>query len=248
MKKIRYTLVSALMAILLVVMASCSQNSAYLQSLVDEMRREFPVPNELADGVVLTNITGDDDENMLLMEFTVTDNTTREFFRNSDYFSINARYTLSDSQFARFKEAMKEQGFGMKFVAKDENGASINTVTIGAADLDNKEPIGVVVRATAMAENAACPIAYGDGSVLERAEAQGDSTIVYYIEGGEAFDKIDFAKVEDQMKRQMVNSLAGGESNKQMRHDMGISYKYVYKHGDKVYHSITISPGDWLTF
>ena len=247
MNNVRYTLIIAWAVIMLVISTGCGQKqSSYLQSLVDEMRRECPVPNEVADGVVVTNISHDD--NNLLMELTITDKVTKELFRNGDYFRLNSRYTLGESRFAHIKEAMKSNGFGIKCVAKDESGKNINEVTIAPSDLDKEEAIGVVVRATAMAENAACPLDYGNGSVLERAEALGDSTIVYYIEGGEAFANTDFAAVEDMMKRQMINSISDSESNKQVRHDVGISYKYVYKYGDKVCHSLTITPDDWLRY
>ncbi len=244
----RHTLACVVISLLLcVVVSGCGQKqSSYLQSLVDEMRRECPVPNEVADGVVVTNITNDDAN--LLIEFTITDRVTKELFRNADYFRLNARYTLGEDRFAHLKEAMKANGFGIKCVAKDESGDDINEVTIAPDDLDKEESIGVVVRATAMAENAACPLDYGNGSVLERAEAQGDSTIVYYIEGGEAFADTDFAAVEDVMKRQMINSISDSQSNKQVRHDVGISYKYVYKHGEKVCHTLTITPDDWLRY
>ena len=109
MNNVRYTLIIVWAVIMLVISTGCGQKqSSYLQSLVDEMRRECPVPNEVADGVVVTNISHDG--NNLLMELTITDKVTKELFRNGDYFRLHSRYTLSESRFAHIKEAMKSNG------------------------------------------------------------------------------------------------------------------------------------------
>ncbi len=234
-----------LLASIVVALASCSQKSVDLKTLVEECRNEFRIPQEVIEGVTIYNIGHDD--NNLVFEYLIKDTLTAEMFKNSDYMKLNVSYTLKDQRYTAFTNLLKDNGYGLKYRATDQHGNLINELVVSSDELGKDFDKSVVVNATALAENSACPIDYQNGSSLQKVIVENDSTITYLIECEPSYAEIDFPALEQGMKRQMVNTMANNES-KQTRHDIGIYYKYVYKTGDTIYHAITISPDDWIAY
>lgn len=229
-----------LMAVMMVMMA-CSSKPGEVSDAVASIK----VPYEMMDGFTVNTFQSND--TAFVAECTISDPYMAEVFTNAEYMMVNINNAAKHDDFKLVRAAMADNDMKMTVVAKNVAGELVNKLTMTAEQFGGKLDKAMVVRATAAAENAGCPMDMDDGRKLLSAKAQGDDTVVYTMECGENYRSTDFVSIEDAMKRAMINSMADA-AGKRERNAMGIYYKYIYKIGGDTLHVLTITPHDWLLY
>ncbi|MGN0213360.1 MAG: hypothetical protein ACI4AH_00950 [Muribaculaceae bacterium] len=203
-------------------------------------------PFELMAGMNVTSISVAD--SVYVAKCIITDEYMAQVFTDAEYLMVNVNsYSTKEPKLESLREAMRQDGMGIRIEAVDASGNAVNSVTMTAAEFCDAMPRGRVVNATVKAENAVCPMDMGGGASIVSVEAVGDDTVLYTVMCDDSYRSFDFISIEESMKGEIVNSIADA-ATKPERKEMGIYYKYMYVAGTDTLHTVTITPNDWMLY